>query len=150
MAKKIVKDSEQTLAVATDVEVTENQIVLDNTENTEVNVPTYQGDTEDTDVVPTMEEKAPVKTKKKTAAAKKAVAPVVAPAKPIRDKIVSVTGKKQALTDEDNFRSDLIDITGRSLRSGVVLTDVIEGVEEYPNMVAVVLHHGGKIGRAHV
>ena len=90
--------------------------------------------------VPEEEAKAPAKAKKKPAKKTEAAAE---PAKQVsRDKIVSVTGKKQALTEEDNFRSDLIDITGRSLRSGVILTDVIEGVEEYPNMVVVVLHHG--------
>lgn len=137
MTKKSQKDVAQQEVEKEDIMVIETQVeaveeIQDAVENPE--------DEAVVDSDPTVEEIAPAKPKKK--AAKKTVA-AAEPAKPAaRDKIVSVTGKKQALTDEDNFRSDLIDITGRSLRSGVILTDVIEGVEEYPNMVAVVLHHG--------
>lgn len=136
MAKKTTKDVVEQVVVSDEIVKNEN--------NEEVAVENQ--DTEESSDVLVVEDKPqeedvkPVKAKKKPA--KKSAAAVDSANTAARDKIVSVTGKKQALTDEDNFRSDLIDITGRSLRSGVVLTDVIEGVEEYPNMVAVVLHHG--------
>lgn len=57
-------------------------------------------------------------------------------------KIISVTGKKEALTQEDRDEIFWIDIV-TSRKVGKILTDVIEGVEVYDGeRIYVALHHG--------
>ncbi len=72
------------------------------------------------------------KPKKKRSAAKK---------KKTEVEIVTISGERSVLTDDDKFRADLLD-TIESKKINKILSDTITGVEKHGDMTCAVLQHG--------
>jgi predicted RNA-binding protein with RPS1 domain len=57
-------------------------------------------------------------------------------------RIISTSGHKRVITELDRRNAAHLELV-QSAKTGIILTGVVEGVEQYgPNIVAAVLHHG--------